>query len=614
MPASLKGRMWIAYGLMILILLGVYAPTLLTQPGGGLTAYMDDVGEIQVSLNVWGTIHHTGYPLFAILGNTFVSIARSLGVSAAFAPTLHSLLWGILGLSVFYGACLSLTRHPEASAAAALILGLTRSVWIHNVIAEVYSLTFFFGVLLLAVALSTAGSPARRVLLLAFIGGLGVAHHRMVAFAAPGLLIAAIPPLFREFPMSKAIRVLIAAIPIALIGFLPYLYLPARASAGAIWVYGHPVDWSGFWHEFSGAEAAFLLHPPPSLEALVNDTLATFRTLIAEMSAPLVLLGTVGLGLALKKPDQRRAALIALLCTPGYVLFLMIFHRAVMPEAVTTPIALVLALGIAVAGAQIGRRGPILISVVGGILLVLAHGGFVFTLTHDPLGAESINAVSRIPDRQGVLMLPWGPRHTATAFSIYVSKENEQIRLLSHTADLSQIKDRLFTLRDTFYRFPPAWWAQQLGIKTVHLSAPADGVVAVQRDPVLSFDHTLDVPVTETIRLREANACREAETAQITLRWYAQDAPDVDYSVFVHLTATGSDIPILQGDSSAPVYGWSPTSRWQPGEYIQDHYAIPILPAGVVIKLGLYEQLSPGQFQNYPAIQWTVDTLPACHN
>lgn len=70
MPASLKGRMWIAYGLMILILLGVYAPTLLTQPGGGLTAYMDDVGEIQVSLNVWGTIHHTGYPLFAILGNT----------------------------------------------------------------------------------------------------------------------------------------------------------------------------------------------------------------------------------------------------------------------------------------------------------------------------------------------------------------------------------------------------------------------------------------------------------------------------------------------------------------------------------------------------------------
>ena len=72
---------WIVCALPALALAGLAAATLQTHIScsfGETSAqnilyneYIKDVAEIQVALNVWGTIHHTGYPLFAILGNLF---------------------------------------------------------------------------------------------------------------------------------------------------------------------------------------------------------------------------------------------------------------------------------------------------------------------------------------------------------------------------------------------------------------------------------------------------------------------------------------------------------------------------------------------------------------
>ena len=58
--------------LALLILLVAYLSTLQTIPNGAEHYFMIDVGETQIVLNTWGTLHTTGYPLYVIVGNVLV--------------------------------------------------------------------------------------------------------------------------------------------------------------------------------------------------------------------------------------------------------------------------------------------------------------------------------------------------------------------------------------------------------------------------------------------------------------------------------------------------------------------------------------------------------------
>ncbi len=39
---------------------------------------MADVGETQMVLNLWGTLHATSYPLYAIIGNVVADASKAL--------------------------------------------------------------------------------------------------------------------------------------------------------------------------------------------------------------------------------------------------------------------------------------------------------------------------------------------------------------------------------------------------------------------------------------------------------------------------------------------------------------------------------------------------------
>ena len=54
------------------ILAAVYLSTLQTIPNGSSHYFMIDVGETQIVLNEWGTLHATGYPLYVITGNLLI--------------------------------------------------------------------------------------------------------------------------------------------------------------------------------------------------------------------------------------------------------------------------------------------------------------------------------------------------------------------------------------------------------------------------------------------------------------------------------------------------------------------------------------------------------------
>jgi hypothetical protein len=173
--------------LVLLTLGGLYAATLQTHISGSFqestessilkNEYIKDVAEIQVALNVWGTIHHTGYPLFAILGNLFTLPLRTLGIDPATAASLYATTWGVIMLGSFGLLIWRLTGESLLAALGVVLLGLVRSIWIHHVIAEVYSMSLAIMMLMLMIALWPASwngkwSVQRRVLWLVLLGGI----------------------------------------------------------------------------------------------------------------------------------------------------------------------------------------------------------------------------------------------------------------------------------------------------------------------------------------------------------------------------------------------------------------------------------------------------------
>ncbi len=80
---------------LLLVLAVVYAPTLQRDVNGSSHPYMIDVGEIQVALNVWGTIHHTGYPLYTMLGALSATVFRGMGANPALSTALVSYVFGL---------------------------------------------------------------------------------------------------------------------------------------------------------------------------------------------------------------------------------------------------------------------------------------------------------------------------------------------------------------------------------------------------------------------------------------------------------------------------------------------------------------------------------------
>ena len=71
-----------------------------------------------------------------------------------------------------------------------------------------------------------------RVWLLALLAGIGVGHHRSLAFAAIGIFFALWPQV--QMNLRRLPGIIAGGIPLFLIGFLPYLYIPMRAPRGRL--------------------------------------------------------------------------------------------------------------------------------------------------------------------------------------------------------------------------------------------------------------------------------------------------------------------------------------------------------------------------------------------
>jgi len=88
---------------------------------------------------------------------------------------------------------------------------------------------------------------------------------------------------------------------------------------------------------------------------------------------------------------------------------------------------------------------------------------------------------------------------------------------------------------------------------------------------------------------------RPAETLDVTLYWLGLSTLKDDYKVFVHLTGEDSPVPRSQHDGD-PGGGYTPTTRWLPGELVPDTHTLtlpPDLPPGKYsLWAGMYDYKS----------------------
>lgn len=617
-------------------LAAIYAATLQTGINGSSDEYMIDVGEIQVALNVWGTIHHTGYPLFAILGNLFTLPLRALDlVAPAGAASLYATAWGVVALAAFGALLARLTRRPLLAAGITLVLGVTRSVWIHNVIAEVYSMSLAITALLYVVALwpapwSGAWSARRRILWLALLGGIGVAHHRAVAFIAPGLLLAIAPEVIAATRRGSLRwrRTLPQAVALALLGFLPYVYLPLRARMDAAWVYGEPGTWNGFWTEFTGREANRLVTLAEGASGWLDNFTHALSLLAGELTLPGLLIAAAGLLAALIGPRHRHAARVIALGSLGPFLFAVAYRTAVLPEAILMPVVMGLLFGLGLAldtllaAARDHQREVTAMTLIG---LAIWAGGLaawrypaIDSRVNDPTGEETIARLHRVPAGDGaVFMLPWGPRHSAAAYAHLVTHEIPDVTIVDHKADYRALLvqgRRLFTEPETFYTYPPPWatpygppsnwWTDRLD--ALHLRSAAPGIVEIGQSAWAAGDDPADgsppdgTPLVYGIIRERADLRCDDDTLILRVVWRAGDQPpDANPSVFVHLTGDTPAPDPPNADRPHPVYGLYPFAQWSAGEPVTDHYMLPRLPDKTQVRFGLYEQNPDGSFANY---------------
>ncbi|MBN1681353.1 MAG: DUF2723 domain-containing protein [Anaerolineae bacterium] len=600
-----------------------YAVTLQTHINGSSDEYMIDVGEIQVALNVWGTIHHTGYPLFAILGNLFTPPLQLLGVEPALASSLYATAWGLVALGGFGLLIGRLTGRPVLAALCVLLLGLARSIWIHNVIAEVYSMSLAIIVLMLIVVLwpapwTGAWHVRRRIAWVALLGGIGVAHHRAVAFAAPGLLLALWPHLLADRAHWR--RTMITAGGLVLAGFVPYVYLPVRAWQDAEWVYGEPGTWRGFWIEFSGKEADRLVKLPANAAGWWDNIQDVWDILAHELTLPGLLVGLACLALAVIVSPHRRAAWVVGLCAAGPTVFSLAYHTAVLPGAILmiTVLALVFGVALVVDWLALHRSRAAAATMLGIVVWAAVLAGFNYDWIHqqvtDPTGLETIARVDRVPrDGRAAFTLPWGPRYSAASYSRLVTKTNADLLMVDHKGDHKGLLAdgyRLYTESDTFYYITTDTWRKRLG--QLYLTSAAPQIVELRTIPWLADPADPPArPLVYGIARRNAWLTCDDDHVYLHVIWQADQRPAGDPSIFVHLTGDNPAPVLADDDKRHPVYGFYPFTQWSPGELVHDDFTLPRLPGAATVRTGLYEQDTNGQFVNYGELALPIaDCLP----
>ena len=333
--------------------------------GPSIVALFDDSLEFQLVLPTLGIAHPTGYPLYTLLGALWSRLLWPFG-NWAWRVNLFSALAAAAAVGLVCALAQRITsspRHPLtrstwagilAGCAAALTFGLG-PVWTSQAtVAEVYAL---HNLLLAAVLLVTVSVPALtearfvwRMALLAGLVGLGLAHHRTIVLALPGVLVYLLWSVPRLWRPRRAWLLWLSAL---LLPLLLYLYLPLRFAAGAADLHGSYTNtWAGFWdHVLARGYGGFFTPSALSVERSAGDWLALLLAQVGWIGGALALIGCTGL----LDARRRKEWVLVLLVLLVNLLFALLY-RVPDQEVFMLPVFLCLALLAGGGAATVAKR------------------------------------------------------------------------------------------------------------------------------------------------------------------------------------------------------------------------------------------------------------------
>lgn len=216
-------------GVVLLVYIVTLAPT---------TALWD-AGEYMTAAYTLALPHPPGNPFFVLLGRVFSlmpiapTVAQRINLLAALASAVAAGVWFLVAYRVLAG-WLPVRWHRYVGAAAAALIGATAfTVWHESVAHEkVYTLTLAGLAIISLLMIQWVDQPDgraadRRLLLVAYLLGLGYAIHMAGMLAAPAVALAVI---LRRPGTLLRWRLLVPAALLVALGLTPFATQPIRAA------------------------------------------------------------------------------------------------------------------------------------------------------------------------------------------------------------------------------------------------------------------------------------------------------------------------------------------------------------------------------------------------
>lgn len=292
-----------------------------------------DSGDLVTAAAVMGVAHPPGYPLFTLLGFLLskLPIATVSWRVTLLSSLPHAITLGGVFLSTYIisGYILELKKKNynnirlTGSLFAAASLGGNYLFFLYSTTPEVFALLDLFVITAFVLGLLWYQSEDSRLIYLgSFLFGLSLTHHHMIVFLLPALLVILRK---KQRIVARDFRKILLALPLILVGLLPYGYVLIAARGTAVINWDNAINLQNLIHLFTRADYG-TFQSGASYGGLLIQRLYQLRMyadlLLLDFKIPGVLLAAFGLlWLFRKSRDVALYTVIALLFLGPFFFF-----------------------------------------------------------------------------------------------------------------------------------------------------------------------------------------------------------------------------------------------------------------------------------------------------
>ncbi len=615
------GDRWVALALSV-VALAAYVSTL-TPAVGTRDGY-----ELQAVSATLGFAHPTGYPLFPILGRTWL-LVFPFG-TIAWRINLLCALFAAASVPLIYGTARRVLGSQPPAVLSALVFAFSRTLWTQAVRPEKYTLNALFVSLVLYIAFGTTDAEERgphpHLRWLALVYGLSLGHHRTMLMLAPAL---ALYILWRDPGLIKRPREWLPTLGLALVPLLIYLYIPWRAA-----VQGWAMTAPEFLRYISGAYYG----PAVRLMDWATPERAGmfWRFLVAQFGYSGIALGVLGV-VRFGLERQWRFLVCTVLAYVTYYFWGTVWYAYYNDVNSFIPNHLIFVswIGSGVLLVWRAATGLARLSVrarSGARPIPLRHAHYfsaVFWTAMAMLPMRSAWANGpQVDARREWNLTQWGAyaisQEIASQATILADREKHPP--LDYAARIERRRpdvDVVILGDEKAYLDRLAWdLARERKVYLARFLPGLDGpyhlrslgpLVEVGTVP-LTPAHTPETPITRfgeqiellKVEVEEQAPLRAGDALHLNLYWRAVGAVAGNYQVYLRLISAGGQVWWQASDH--PVSGMYPTAAWKAGETIPDWHEIPIggtIPPGTYsVQVGLFPPFSSAGLDSAVGDTW----------